>query len=101
MVSVYVINELDNNGEPINEGNFTFTKSTSRTFFDYSGNEDWARIQTEIDKLKREQRPIEKEMVNVYKSGRISINEDTGEVFQPAKYKSGGGDTFRVTQNKK
>ena len=38
MVSVYVINELDNNGEPINEGNFTFTKSTARTFFDYSGN---------------------------------------------------------------
>lgn len=72
----------------------------SATRLDYSENESWKEKEEQIKELKKAQKPIEKKMSLAYKNGGSFFDEDSGEVFPPAKYKSGGATTYRITKVK-
>jgi len=76
-------------------------KFTTGERLDYSSNEDWSAYQAVIEEMKAKQLPIEQKMKAAYKNGCSMFDEETGETFSPAKYKSGGKDTFKVTKCKK
>lgn len=90
-----VLNELDSENHREFEG-FKVYKSTAPTKYSYDHNEDWAGYQKRIDAIKKEQKVIEDRMKAANKNGCAILDQDTGEVFEPARYKSGGQDTFTI-----
>ena len=96
----YIVEELYTSGNSDVMG-YKVEKFTSGERLDYSSNEDWSAYQSVIEEMKAKQLPIEQKMKAAYKNGCSMFDEETGETFAPAKYKSGGKDTFKVTKNKK
>jgi len=100
-VKIKAMQEVEENGEPIKHDGFVVSLFTAGTRLDYSANEAWLKGQKDIDKIKRDvQKPIEKKMSLAYKNGVTLFDDETGEVFAPAKYKSGGKETIRITKDK-
>ena len=77
-------------------GGFKVYKTTSPTKLGYDHNEDWKRYQDRIDAIKKEQKEIEDKMKLAYQKGITILDDQTGEVFEPAKYVSGGKDNYAV-----
>jgi len=98
---IEAMQEVEENGEAIKHDGFTLSLFTAGTRLDYTNNEAWVKAQKEIDQIKRDvQKPIEKKMSLAYKNGVTLFDDETGEVFPPAKYKSGGKETIRITKDK-
>lgn len=96
----YVVDELENNGEALKCGEYTISVFNPRTTFTYDHNEDWSRLESKIKEIKREQKKIVKQMEFAYKNCKTIIDESTGEVFEAAKYKSGGGTSYSIKKSK-
>ena len=96
----YIVDELYTSGSSDMIG-YRVEKFTTGERLDYSANEDWLAIENAKKELTERQLPIEQKMKAAYKNGCSMFDEETGETFAPAKYKSGGKDTFKVTKNKK
>ena len=96
----YIVDELYTSGASDMIG-YRVEKFTTGERLDYSSNEDWSAYQAVIEEMKSKQLPIEQKMKAAYKNGCSMFDEETGETFSPAKYKSGGKDTFKVTKCKK
>ena len=94
----YVLEEINSNGGTVQKEGFMFTSYHSATRLDYSGNEDWRSLNDKIEALKKQMKPIEDKMKTAYNNGCSMVDNDTGEVFEPAKYKSGGKETIRITK---
>jgi hypothetical protein len=90
-----VLNALEQENNQQFQG-FKVYKTTSATRYDFSHNEDWSNYQEKIDRIKAEQKEIEDNMKLAYNKGITILNDETGEVYEPALYKSGGKDTFAV-----
>jgi len=98
--SDYIVDQLYTSGSTDIIG-YRVEKFTTGERLDYSSSEDWSAYQAVIEEMKAKQLPIEQKMKAAYKNGCSMFDEETGETFSPAKYKSGGKDTFKVTKNKK
>ena len=97
--SDYIVNDLYQYGGTSQMG-YKIEKFTTGERLDYSHNEDWLAIENAKKELTERQKPIEEKMKLAYKKGFTIIDDETGEVYEPAKYKSGGKDTFKVTKLK-
>jgi len=95
----YIVDELYTSGSSDMIG-YKVEKFTTGERLDYSANEDWLAIENAKKELTERQLPIEQKMKAAYKNGCSMFDEETGETFSPAKYKSGGKDTFKVTKCK-
>ena len=97
--SGYIIDELYTSGSTEKIG-YKVEKFTTGERLDYSSNEDWTAYENVIQEMKEKQKPIEAKMKAAYKVGSSFVDDETGEVFSPAKHKSGGQDSFKVTKLK-
>jgi len=95
LISESVQKELDEENN-IQFGGMKVYKTTSATKLSYDHNEDWANLQKAKEEIERKQKAIEDNMKLAYQKGISIINEETGEVYEPARYKSGGQETFAV-----
>jgi hypothetical protein len=68
-------------------------KSVANTY-DYSNNEEWVRINEQINELKAVQKEIEKKMVIAM--GYSEMVDKDGVVIEPAVIKKAGGDTLQI-----
>lgn len=68
-------------------------KSVANTY-DYSNNEEWSIINEKINKLKLEQKEIEKKMVIAM--GYSEMVDKDGVIIVPAVIKKAGGDTIQI-----
>ncbi len=75
---------------------FQVYKSTTPTKYSYDHNEDWLAREKQLKAIKKEQKIIEDRMKAANKNGCSILDKETGEVFEPAKYKSGGNETFSI-----
>lgn len=94
-LSGLVLDELDKENN-IELNGFKVYKTTSATTLSFDHNEDWSNRQSKITALQLEQKEIEDKMKLAYNKGITILNEDTGEVYEPAKYKSGGKETYAI-----
>ena len=90
-----VLKELDNENNREFEG-FKIYKTTTPTRYSYDHNADWSRYQSQIDRINKEKKAIEDNMKLAFNKGITILDEATGEVFEPAQFKSGGNETFAV-----
>ena len=68
-------------------------KSVANTY-DYSNNEEWVRLNEQINELKAVQKEIEKKMVIAM--GYSEMVDKDGVVIEPAVIKKAGGDTLQI-----
>jgi uncharacterized protein YdaT len=94
-LSEQVLKELDEENNREFEG-FKIYKTTTPTKYSFDHNEDWSRHQAQLDKIKKQQKEIEDNMKLAFNKGITILDDQTGEVYEPAKYKSGGKETFAV-----
>ena len=94
-LSEKVLNELDQENNRTYQG-FQVYKSTSPTKYVYDHNEDWTKYESKLKAIKKEQKAIEDKMKLAFKNNLTILDEETGEVFEPAQYKSGGQETFTI-----
>ena len=97
--SSYIVDELYTAGTTEKLG-YKVEKFTTGERLDYSSNEDWIAIENAKKELSERQKPIEAKMKAAYKNGCSFVDDETGEVVAPAKHKSGGQDSFKVTKLK-
>ena len=90
-----VLKELDDENNREFEG-FKIYKTTTPTKLSYDHNEDWLRHQAQGERINKEMKAIEEKMKLAFNKGVTILDENTGEVFEPAKYNSGGNETFAV-----
>lgn len=95
----FIVDELYNSGNAEKLG-YKIEKFTTGERLDYSGNEDWKALEDAKKELTERQKPIEVKMKTAYKNGCSLVDDETGEIFTPAKHKSGGQDSFKVTKIK-
>jgi|LakMenEpi03Aug12_release.lakeMendotaPanAssembly.Ray.scaffolds.fasta_scaffold31592_14 hypothetical protein len=69
-------------------------KSVPNTY-DFSSNPSWVHLNNEINRLKAEQKEIEKQMILAI--GYSEMVSADGEIIQPAVVKKAGGETIQVT----
>ena len=69
-------------------------KSTPNTY-EFSHNPSWVHLNNEINRLKAEQKEIEKQMILAI--GYSEMISADGELIQPAVVKKAGGETIQVT----
>ena len=69
-------------------------KSVANTY-DFSSNPSWVHLNNEINRLKAEQKEIEKQMILAI--GYSEMVSADGEIIQPAVVKKAGGETIQVT----
>lgn len=69
-------------------------KSTPNTY-DFSHNPSWVHLNNEINRLKAEQKEIEKQMIIAI--GYSEMISADGELIEPAVVKKAGGETIQVT----
>ena len=69
-------------------------KSTPNTY-DFSHNPSWVHLNNEINRLKAEQKEIEKQMILAI--GYSEMISADGELIEPAVVKKAGGETIQVT----
>lgn len=73
--------EFEKHGEKsVSANGFEISKSQSGRY-DYSDNADWNKLQSNIKEL-------EKKMQAAYKGGGEILDNDTGEIIEPATYKA-------------
>lgn len=68
-------------------------KSVANTY-DYSNNDEWVRLNEQINKLKAEQKEIEKNMVIAI--GYSEMVDKDGVIIEPAVIKKAGGETIQI-----
>lgn len=95
--SGYIVDELYTSGGSEKLG-YKVEKFTTGERLDYSANEDWLAIENAKKELSERQKPIEEKMKMAYKKGFTIVDDETGEVYAPAKHKSGGKSSFKVTK---
>ena len=69
-------------------------KATPNTY-DFSHNPSWVHLNNEINRLKAEQKEIEKQMILAI--GYSEMITSDGELIEPAMIKKAGGETIQVT----
>lgn len=69
-------------------------KATPNTY-DFSHNPSWVHLNNEINRLKAEQKEIEKQMILAI--GYSEMISADGELIEPATIKKAGGETIQVT----
>jgi hypothetical protein len=69
-------------------------KATPNTY-DFSNNPSWVHLNNEINRLKAEQKEIEKQMILAI--GYSEMISADGELIEPATIKKAGGETIQVT----
>lgn len=69
-------------------------KSTPSTY-EFSHNPSWVHLNNEINRLKAEQKEIEKQMILAI--GYSEMISADGELIEPALVKKAGGETIQVT----
>lgn len=69
-------------------------KATPNTY-DFSHNPSWVHLNNEINRLKAEQKEIEKQMILAI--GYSEMISSDGELIEPATIKKAGGETIQVT----
>jgi len=69
-------------------------KATPNTY-DFSNNPSWVHLNNEINRLKAEQKEIEKQMILAI--GYSEMISSDGELIEPATIKKAGGETIQVT----
>lgn len=95
VISDKVITELDKENNQ-QFGGAKVYKSTSATRLSYDHNEEWNRLQKEKEQIEKAQKEIEAKMKSAYNNGCSFIDDSSGEVFEPAQYKSGGKEIYIV-----
>ena len=69
-------------------------KATHNTY-EFSHNPSWVHLNNEINRLKAEQKEIEKQMILAI--GYSEMISSDGELIEPATIKKAGGETIQVT----
>ena len=90
-----VLLELDQENNRQYAG-FNIYKTTAPTRYKYNHNEDWAKLDQEAKKIAKQKKELETKMILAFKQNISIIDEVSGEVYPPAKYSSGGQETFVI-----
>lgn len=94
-LSEKVLSDLERENNRTFEG-FEVHKTTAQTKYSFDHNEDWLRLDKQVKAIKKDQKQIEDKMKLAFNKNISIIDEASGEIFAPAKYKSGGQEIYVV-----